>query len=62
MSLRTVKSMFFCCSPKYMSAKVFGTKHPCLAQARATIPVISHALVAMRARSIALNLFSQGAF
>ena len=33
-----------------------------VAHARATIPVISHDFVAISARSIALNLFSHGAF
>lgn len=45
-----------------MSPKVLGTKQPCRAHASATIPVMSQDFVAKSARSMALNLFSHGAF
>lgn len=48
-----IQSIFFCCSPLDISAILFGTKQPCLAQAMATMPMMSHALDPNIANSIA---------
>src|SRR5271163_383240 len=62
MALSRAQLTFFCCSPWYRFATLFGAKHLCRAQATATIPVTSHALDDNIAISMARNRFSQGAF
>jgi hypothetical protein len=62
MASRRAQSTFFCCSPRIRSTMLFGAKHPCLAQAMATIPGMSQAFDNNMASSIARNEFSHGAF